>query len=121
MSNAKLHVAPEQQPVASTENIGLARTFRIVWGLLTLLAVGWLCYGLTTVSNVASNQLDSAVARNSEAYQAGTAIGASLGIGFFLCTGLPFLLLFGFLYWRNGVAIREAKRHAQTIEAMQRR
>jgi hypothetical protein len=112
MSNTKLEEA--------TENIGLAKTFRIVWGILTLLAMSWLCYGLTTVSNVASNQLESATARSSDAYQAGTAIGASLGIGFFLCTGFPFLLLFGFLYWRNGVAIREAKRHAQTIEAMQR-
>jgi hypothetical protein len=90
MSNAKLDVAPKQQPVASTENIGLARTFRIVWGILTLLAMGWLCYGLTTVSSVASNQLESVAARSSDAYQAGTAIGASLGIGFFLCTGLPF-------------------------------
>lgn len=98
--------------------ITMARTFRIVWGLLTLAALGWVCYGLTVTSGAVGSQLGTTTAQRSEAFQAGTLIGGGLGVGFFLCTGLPFLLLFGFLYWRNGVAIRESKRHAETIQAL---
>jgi hypothetical protein len=117
------HAPPQPtyvEPVRS-EGTGTASFFRIVWGILTLLSIGWMCYGLTVTATVTNNQLETAQARSSEAYQAGTMLGASAGLSFFVCSGLPFLLVFGLLYWRNGVAIREAKRHEQTIEAMRRR
>lgn len=113
------------------------RTFRIVWGLLTLLACGWIAYGLlatgaaftkvvtdaTMTPQIIQNAQGTPVAtRDPALVSAGTAVGATigggLGVAFFLCTGLPLLLIFGFLYWRNGVAMRRAKEHAETIEAL---
>lgn len=97
------------------------KVFRWVWGILTLLACGWVSLGLMSVVNVADKQLGSAQAQASAAYQAGTMIGGGISTALFLCTGVPALLLFGFLYWRNGVAIRESKRHEETIAAMRAR
>ena len=101
--------------------VGTARFFRIVWGILTLISLAWMCYGITVTASVTNDQLETTQALNSEAYQAGTVLGASAGLSFFLCSGLPFLLVFGLLYWRNGVAIREAQRHEQTIKALRGR
>jgi hypothetical protein len=112
--------APAAAP-PPVESIGMAGVFRVVWGLLTLLAVGWIGYGLLTSLDVTGTQLNSAAARSSQGFQAGTLIGGGIGITFFLCTGLPFFLIFGLLYWRNGVAIRETKKHNQMIAAVQRR
>ena len=115
----------------------MKRTFRIVWGLLTLASCGWIAYGLlatgsaftqvvteaTPTTAVISNSLgtpvatlDAKVAQGAKAL--GATVGGGLGVVFFLCTGLPFLLIFGFLYWRNGVAMRQEKQHAETIEAL---
>lgn len=96
------------------ERAGLAGTFRIVWGILTLLSIGWVCYGITVTASAVNTTTDTVNAQ-STAYQAGTAIGAGLSITVFLCTGIPLLLFFGFLYWRNGVAIREARRFNKSM------
>lgn len=115
----------------------MKRTFRIVWGLLTLLSCGWIGYGLlatgsaftqvvtqaTPTASVINNALGTPVATMDPkviqgAQAIGATVGGGLGVAFFLCTGLPFLLIFGFLYWRNGVAMREEKRHSETIEAL---
>lgn len=116
--------APDRQYLplepAPVESIGLAGVFRAVWGILLLLSLGWICYGVTSTAGIVGNQLNTSEARNSEGFQAGTVIGGGLGLTFFLCTGVPLLLLFGILYWRNGVAIRETKKHNQTIQAMRR-
>lgn len=108
-----------ETPKASST--GTEHFFRIVWGVLTLISLAWMCYGVTVTATVTNDQLETVSARNSEAYQAGTMLGASAGLSFFVCSGLPFLLIFGLLYWRNGVAIREARRHDQTLQAMRGR
>lgn len=116
---------PPPQPVyaapAPTSGTGTAHFFRIVWGILTLVSIAWMCYGLTITATVTNDQLETISGRNADAQQAGTLLGASAGLSFFICSGLPFLLAFGLLYWRNGVAIREEKRHEQTIIAMRGR
>lgn len=116
------------------KGVGLARTFRWVWGILTLMSCGWIVYGLsatssavtqvisitpTVITNAAGTPLPTA---DPELVQAATVIGAGIGgsitIGIVLCTGVPLFLFFGFLYWRNGVAIRRAREHAETIDAI---
>lgn len=109
--------------------VGMARTFRWVWGILLLLSLLWICYGLTATGQ-AVNQVISATptarpgggpTADPTMLAAGTAIGASIGGGiglaFFLCSGLPLAFIFGLLYWRNGVAIRRAREHAELINA----
>lgn len=102
--------------VAPSASAGIERTFRIVWGILTLAACGWIAYGVNISRQAAAVTAASA---GSDAGVAGAMLGGGLGIGFFLCTGLPFFLLFLVLYWRNGVAITNKRRHAETIAAMQ--
>lgn len=115
------------------------RTFRIVWGLLTLASCGWIVYGIAATSQAVStvvsitpsaqvitNAAGTPVATvdpklSANATAAGAAIGGGLGLTFFICTGGIPLALFGFLYWRNGVAMRNAKQHAETIEALKSR
>lgn len=115
---ARQYPAPAQPP--PVEKTGVAGVFRIVWGILTLLALGWICYGITTLASVTGEQLNTTEAQASAGYQAGTVIGGGIGLTVVLCTGVPALLIFGILYWRNGVAIRETKKHNQMVDAMRR-
>ena len=110
----------EPTPLAPVENTGMAGCFRIGWGILTLLALGWIAYGVIASLGATGSQLNTAEAQASAGYQAGTLIGGGIGLSIFLCTGLPLLLVFGILYWRNGVAIRETKKHNQMVDAMRR-
>lgn len=98
--------------------VRMQRIWRTIWGVLTLLSIGWMCYGLVASSNAYSQVAGQS---SSEAYKSGAAIGATAGIGIFLCTGIPFFLLFVILYWRNGVAISRAKEHAEMLNAVQSR
>ncbi len=68
--------------------------WRRVWGVLFLLALAWLAFGflLPTLSDLMIQS----------------------------CIGLPFAFLFGLLYWRNGVALRQARQHAEQVEAISR-
>lgn len=95
--------------------VRMQRFWRTIWGILTIISIGWMCYGLyaasTAYSTVASKQ-------TTEAGKGGAAIGASIGFTGVLCIGVPFFLLFVVLYWRNGVAIRRAEEHAETINAL---
>ena len=116
------------------KGVGMARTFRWIWGILTLASCGWIFYGIsatgtavnqvisttpTAIVNAAGTLLPTA---DPELVQAATAIGASigggLGLAFFLCSGIPLFLFFAFLYWRNGAAIRRAREHTETIDAI---
>lgn len=109
--------------------VGMARTFRWVWGILLLLSLLWICYGLTAtgqafsqvVSATPTGQANAIATADPQVVKAGTVIGASIGGGiglaFFLCSGVPLALIFGLLYWRNGVAIRRAREHAEIINA----
>jgi len=115
----------------------MKRTFRIVWGLLTLASCGWIGYGLLATGSaftqvvtqatptvaVINNSLGTPIATTDPkliqgAQALGATVGSGLSVAVFLCTGVPFLLIFGFLYWRNGVAMRQEKQHAETIEAL---
>ncbi len=94
------------------------RFWRIVWGLVFLGSLAFLCYSLAGWSN-AINKTSSQ--STSEAYQAGVAIGAGLTLPYILCLGGLPALISGFLYWRNGVAMRHKREHAETIEALRGR
>jgi len=116
-------------PTAPPVNIGIERTFRWVWGILTLLACGWIVMGVTStqraVNTVNATPMNTTgmtaeQAENAEALMDASVavIGGGLGLAFFLCTGVPFFLLFLLLYWRNGVSIANKRRHAETIGAL---
>lgn len=118
---AKLDViAPAQAASPAAGRVkaktGKLRLFRNVWGVLTLMSLGWICYGLM-VSSQAYTEV--ATETTSEAGQAGAAIGASMGMGIFICIGLPFLLLFLILYSRAGSAIRREEMHVEMMAAVQ--
>lgn len=102
----------------SQPKVKMQRIWRNIWGLLTLASLGWMCYGFFASTNAYSQVAGQST---STAYQSGAAIGATAGIGIFLCSGIPFFLLFVILYWRNGVAISRAKEHAEMINAIQSR
>lgn len=115
-------VAPLSQyayaPYEENDGMRMQRIFRVIWGILTLLALGWMCYGLFVSS---SAYAEVAGRSTNNAQQAGAALGASMGVGAFLCTGAPFLVLFAVLYWRNGVALREVKQHNEMLDAVARK
>lgn len=111
--------------------IGMERTFRWIWGILTLLSLAWMCYGVSisgqafnaVVSTPVNTQgMDAETAEMAEAAGfVGAGLGAGLGMTFFMCSGIPFFLLFLILYWRNGVAINRKREHAQTLRALSSR
>lgn len=108
----------EPDPLPPVENTSMAGCFRWVWGILTILALLWLVYGCSVSVN-AGNTITSAYGfANTPENQAGAFIGS---MAVFFCIGAPLLLIFGILYWRNGVAIRETKKHNQMVDAMRRR
>lgn len=109
---------PPVHRAAVEPQVGMQKMWRTIWGILTLLSIGWMCYGIMASSNAYGEVVSNS---SSDAYQAGAAIGAGLGLTFYLCSGVPFFLLFLILYWRNGVAITRAKEHAETINALNAR
>lgn len=131
-------MSQEVKKVVPKGRMGTLRTLQTFWGVLTLLSLAWICGGVLltgqAVSEVVSVTPTTALIRNTAgtpvatvnptAVAVGTAIGATissgLGITFFLCTGIPFLLIFAFLYWRNGVALRSERQHAERLAAEQR-
>lgn len=114
--------SPPPPPSARHENVGMARVFRWVWGILLLLTLLWLGNAFLSLGEITNESLQQAEnSRNIEAAQAGTIIGSGIGLTTILCIGMPFFIFFGLMYWRNGVAIREARRHQQTVEAMRGR
>lgn len=93
------------------------RLWRNVWGVLALLSLAWICYGFTISGNAFT---ETAAQTTSDAGKAGAAIGASLGITLFICTGLPLALIFLYAYARAGAAIRSERQHREVLEAMKR-
>ncbi len=72
-----------------------------------------------TSQAVVETDAQSGSVKTESASDLGIGIGATLSLGTFLCTGLPFFLFFGFLFWRNGVAMRDSKRHQETLSVLQ--
>lgn len=94
---------------------------QIFFWILALLALGWIILGFATGSDVSTQMYAENALETDEtmrtASDLGTTLGAGIGYTFFLCTGLPFLLLFSFLAWRNGVGLREERRHQELMAA----
>ena len=94
---------------------------QVLFTILALLALVWILFGISTTGQVVDNTVaESSRYGSSTAYQAGVAIGAGLGLTFFICTGLPFLVTFSLLAWRNGVGARNEQRHQEMIGAISR-
>lgn len=97
----------------------MTKFFRAFWGILLLLSIGWICLGvMATSQSVVETDAEFADAETEDASDLGIGIGASLSLSVVLCTGLPFFILFGLLYWRNGVKLQEDKRHQEQLDAM---
>lgn len=93
--------------------------FRGLWGILVLLSIGWMCVGFSVTSQSAQ-EVDAEYndAQSEAASDLGVGVGASISLIFFVCTGLPAFLLSSVLYWRNGVKIREDKRHREQMDVL---
>jgi len=120
---APVRVIHDQMPVQSyyepvVAQVGMQRVWRNIWGVLTILSMAWMCYGVYASTNAYS---EVAGKMTSEAGKGGAALGASIGLTSFICLGLPFFLLFVVLYWRNGVAIKRAQEHAEMMNALHNR
>lgn len=97
------------------------------FGVLFLVSLAWVCYGLTLSSAAFSNTVGVRVtpsgnltAEDTQALRtAGAGIGAGLGVTFFLCSGLPFALFFGLMSWRNSVGLKNEQRHKEQLAAIQ--
>lgn len=97
-----------------------------LFGVLALLSLAWMCYGVYASSSVASNLLEATVTPASgidtETAQAartvGVGIGAGIGLTFFLCSGIPFFLLFSLLSWRNSAGLRKEQMHQEQLNAI---
>jgi hypothetical protein len=87
---------------------------RNFFGLLVLLSMGWICFGIyaSTAAFDEVTQENAATAQTElerEAGDAGAAIGASLGLGAFFCTGIPLFLFSLVVYWQMGRSIQRVK------------
>ena len=98
-----------------------------LFGVLALLALAWLCYGMFAYTSYFGTFLNRATpvpsgslsSEDRTAIQnAGATIGTGVGMTFVLCTGLPLLALFGLLSWRNGVGLRKEQMHREQLEAI---
>lgn len=92
------------------------------FSVLALLALLWIGAGFIISSDAYTETVEeNAVTAQSQAMQdageAGAAIGATIGLTIFLCTGLPFLLLFSLLAWRNGAGLKAEQRHQEMLAA----
>lgn len=95
---------------------------RALFLVLALAAAGWIAMGLSA----SGRAFEQGVTENAQEFEGvsqdaantGTTIGAGLGVTFFLCTGLPLLLLFTFLTWRAHVGIVHKRRHEELIGAL---
>jgi hypothetical protein len=98
----------------------------IFFGIFFMLSLLWICYGFYATSTAfvevvgtpaPNSTTQSQAARDMRnARTAGATIGAGLGLGIFLCTGVPLALFFGLLSWRNNVGLRSERRHQEMMD-----
>jgi preprotein translocase subunit YajC len=102
---------------------------RRIWGILFLLSLAWMGYGLLVTAQATDTAMESAAQRQAgmseeerELAEAGTTIGVGFGAGLslttFFCTGAPFALLFGVLYFRAGDRQQRDKQHKEMLAAV---
>ena len=102
----------------ANRNINSLKRWRTIWGILTLLSLAFICYGLFASANAFT---ETTAGNPSDAYQAGAAIGAGAGsLIFIVCGGIPFLLFLVF-YLRAGGAVRSEQQHQEMLEAVKSR
>ena len=92
----------------------MERKMRIFWGVLFLLSLGWILFGLASAAEIAGNVIpDAAAAQGLEslASDLGMANAGTLT----LVTGLPLCLIFAFFIWRSSAKIGAAKAKAPNI------
>jgi len=91
--------------------------------ILALISVLWLCGGSTLAIHSAQITASNPTAdiQYKGAYAAGAGVGGAIVVTFFTCSGVPLLLLFLFLAWRNRVGIGIEKRHKEMLQAMEGR
>lgn len=95
-----------------------------LFGLLALLSLAWLCYGVTATSSAFNSVVSTPAATAGSLSQsdanaaraAGATIGSGISLTIFACTGLPLLLIFGLLSWRNSAGLRAKQRHEELLE-----
>lgn len=87
--------------------------------ILALLALGWIVFGMSSVNEVRTKQLQSTEVQNSSAAQLGTEIGSGINTTIVLCPGVPLFFLFALLAWRNAVGLTNKKRHEEMLAALQ--
>lgn len=85
------------------------RLFYTLALLTVVLAVAWMAAGV--------NESDK-VETTTEAEETGKEIGQGIGVTMIFCITLPFFALFMLLGWRNGVGLRNERRHQEQIEAL---
>jgi hypothetical protein len=99
-----------------------------LFALLTLGSVCYMCYGCTLTSTVVSNAmraptatLDSLGTTDAKTiWNSMAVVGGSLSVVVYLCTGIPLMIGFGVLAWRNAIATRKAiflQQETQALEA----
>lgn len=99
----------------ANRNIKSLKRWRMIWGILTLLSLAFICYSFVASANAFTK---TAASNDNDAFQAGAAIGASAStLIFIICGGLPFLLFLVF-YLRTGGAIRSEQQHQEMLEAV---
>jgi hypothetical protein len=89
--------------------------------ILAVLALAWMALGFLSTSsyNTKRNVEVGAETSTSAGYQAGQVVGSGMVITFFLCTGLPALVTFSLLAWRNAVGLRNERMHREEVTQRQ--
>lgn len=104
----------------STGRMGGLKTRMWIFRILALLALSWIVLGFIVTGN-AANETAQATNPQGDVEKAGTVLGLAIcssgSIAVFLCTGLPFLLTFALLAWRNGAGLRIEQRHLETLSS----
>ncbi len=93
------------------------------FGVLFILALLWTCGGVWYVNGIAArlhneNTQEFESSSQRAAANVGTATGATLFYAIVLCTGIPALLLFGLLSWRNSAGLRREQMHKEQLDAL---
>lgn len=99
-----------------------------LFGFLALLSLLWICYGVYASSSAFSQVVSATVTPSgtldaettNAARAAGAGIGAGLGLTVFLCSGLPFFVLFSLLSWRNSAGLRKEQMHKEQLDAIRK-
>lgn len=95
-----------------------ARLFTVLAALCILWSICGTGYACTiTASTVAKPTLEPGKTQVSDAYVAGAGIGGSLVAAVFLCSGIPLLIIFALLAWRNRVGLRTEKFQSELVQA----